>query len=506
MRIVIVEDEAMPRNGLINLIKKLGKNFEIIGEAANGAAGLDIIKSRNPDVVITDIKMPDMSGLDMIEEVKRLEIKSRFIILSGYAEFSYAQKGIELGVDEYLLKPITPDDLEEVLASIEKKLKKSLGNNTITPLSALRYLVDGGSKAPDEIIKFFTEKLEHIKDFVYITWIYAGTLNGESRNRMIKLAEDSLSRYGSIIISGYIEEQNIFIAAVSSEKEYRSMKTSLNCMLMEDLKRNNLGESIVCAAKADVPSNFISLIGRSKELVKWSIILPHNGVILPEDTLNITVSPFYYPKDLEKASLNSIRAENYESLYSVEEEFKLYCRKEKYIPDNIIDAYHRFAFSMLNMLEDINYRLFTEINSMGILYRIKSSLTENELCMNLDMLVNKIAAYKCEDNVSCSLIIKKVINVVREKYREKIILEELAEKLHVTPEYLSSLFNKEIGKNFSTYLKEYRIEKAIELMISTELKMFEIAERTGYSDAKYFCRAFKEVTGMSPKEYIASHK
>lgn len=121
MKILIVEDETRARQGLYDQIQSFGPPYEVIGEAEDGLEGLRMIKELLPDVVLTDIRMPKLDGLQMVEDVRNCKLDTIFVILSGYAEFEYAQKGITLGVEDYLLKPITVKKLRETMERIHQK-------------------------------------------------------------------------------------------------------------------------------------------------------------------------------------------------------------------------------------------------------------------------------------------------------------------------------------------------------------------------------------------------
>jgi two-component system, response regulator YesN len=275
MKIVIVEDEFKTRKGIINLIKKINPKYEIIGEAANGIEATKIITEKNPDLVITDIRMPEMNGLEMLEDFKKNGSKFRTVILTGYSEFEYAKQALKLGVSEYLLKPVIVEDVKKMLLNIQLLIEN--------------------------------EKKKVFEDKKIIT----------------------------------IENAVKNIQQVHKENQENSF--------------NNLSEHI-------------------------------------------------------------------ESFYD-------------------------------------------------------------------------------ENNKIKSAAVRNVLNVVKKHFKENITLEEIADKIHLTPEYLSSLFYKEVGINYSTYIKEFRINKAKELLTKTDLKVYEIAENVGYPDPKYFCRVFKEVTGFSTGEF-----
>lgn len=132
MKIIVVEDEFRSRNGIVNLLKKTKEEYEVVAVAEDGYEGMDLVRQLKPDVVITDIQMPKISGLEMIENLRNSGIGCRFVILSGYADFKYAQAGIKLGVVDYLLKPITYHNLAEVMERVEKDIAMEINKKKRT--------------------------------------------------------------------------------------------------------------------------------------------------------------------------------------------------------------------------------------------------------------------------------------------------------------------------------------------------------------------------------------
>ena len=128
MKIAVVEDEILIREGIRNLLEAQGEDWEFIGEAENGVEGLELIRQEKPDIVITDIRMPDMDGLEMLDKAKQEGIKLKAIVLSAYSEFEYARTAIKLGVTEYLLKPISIDELFEALRHVRIQMEKENQN------------------------------------------------------------------------------------------------------------------------------------------------------------------------------------------------------------------------------------------------------------------------------------------------------------------------------------------------------------------------------------------
>ena len=124
MRVVIVEDEIRIREGIVKLLSKTNDEFELVGEADNGKDGLQLLRDLRPDIVITDIKMPQMDGLSMLEQMFEQGINAKVIVLSAYSEFEYARKAMKLGVTEYLLKPITYHDFMQALENVKHQVEK----------------------------------------------------------------------------------------------------------------------------------------------------------------------------------------------------------------------------------------------------------------------------------------------------------------------------------------------------------------------------------------------
>lgn len=137
MKIVVVEDEIRSREGLIHLLEKLDSRYEVAGWAENGEEGLKLIRKHDPNLVITDIRMPVLDGIGMLQEMKREKCRAKIILLSAFAEFSYAQQAISLGVDEYLLKPITVNGLMDALDKVSSKMEDEEGALKQAPTSRL---------------------------------------------------------------------------------------------------------------------------------------------------------------------------------------------------------------------------------------------------------------------------------------------------------------------------------------------------------------------------------
>jgi two-component system response regulator YesN len=158
----------------------------------------------------------------------------------------------------------------------------------------------------------------------------------------------------------------------------------------------------------------------------------------------------------------------------------------------------RYFLVILQVIKEINFTAYEKINEQEILEKISNAMTAGEL---EDMLYGLFMAASRYNEMKTGILVQKVLRMVDEYYRDGITLEEVADELEVTPDHISAQLVRELGVNFSTYIKEYRLSRAKELLIGTDFKLFEIARQTGYKDAKYFGRVFRESESILPTEY-----
>ena len=189
-------------------------------------------------------------------------------------------------------------------------------------------------------------------------------------------------------------------------------------------------------------------------------------------------------------------------------DFQSYFRKGAlYDPKKIKESYLRFIWSVINVAKELDLSVYSSLEQQPFIERIMRAVTEKELESIMREILTLLPLEISNDEKNqMRLIVRKAKGLIREFYARGITLDEIAEKLKVTPEYLGSQFHKEVGITFSADIKEYRIQKAKKLLIGTELKLYEIAEKVGYSTPKYFSKIFKEVTGQLPADYRKLNK
>ena len=514
MRIVVVEDEFRARKGLINLINKYCPGYEVVGEAENGITGLEVISQLKPDIVIADIMMPEMNGLEMFQKLKELGIKNKTIILSGYSEFEYAQKSIKFGVSDYLLKPVTVEYFKNVLEQIKKEIEAERllilqPSEKVPPVESILLNIILGS------VNNVEECMESLKGIYQIDpeqsytaiLAYLGSNEGIDKaliKNIIKSNMDNLQDLKYYIVD--LEVYKELVILIPEGVNCMGLERKFQNTVMPEIRKigfNNIVFGSISFENLREAKNSLQVL--RKEL-KWSITLDEEVLIAYPKTKQIFTKAVQYPVDLEHKAKDAVYNKDSDKLQKSVDGFLACWRKDLYQPSQIIDSFVRFASSIINILKEINYDLYCQINQKDALQNIMDALNWYEIKTALTDIVDKITFYEEKDNHTYSLLIKKMLSIIAERYKEGITLDEIAVKLNVTPEYLGSLFIKEVGKNFTLYTKEYRISKAKELLLNSNLKVSEISAKVGYTDTKYFCRVFKEIIGMSAGEYQRKNK
>ena len=237
----------------------------------------------------------------------------------------------------------------------------------------------------------------------------------------------------------------------------------------------------------------------------WCITLGDDVIISFPQVTQVQTKVLTYPIEIENQMRVAMCSMDTKKLKKVIDSFyQAFKDGNLYSPQEIKESYVRFLWSMINVSKEIGFTLQKDIEQQGLLKRIMSAMTYHELNHTLEEFILLLSNENSEGG-QVGLTVQRAKRLVHEFYGQGITLDEIAMKLNITPEYLGTQFHKEVGVNFSAYIKKYRIKKAKELLIGTQLRLYDIAEKVGYSDSKYFSQVFKECTGQLPTEYRVMH-
>lgn len=504
MRILIVEDEVMIRVGMGKLIESETKH-QIIGEARNGKEGLELALRLKPDLIITDIRMPEMDGLIMMQKIRKNHLKIKAVILTGYAEFEYAKQAIHLGVHEYLLKPIGVEDVKEVLERVEQSLEEE----QMSPLGLDTLLRDSYLGSEEDFKQIYLPRLKqeawHDKSGNFQLYLgYIGMAPGEYieefRDRITAIRE--FTEIHDCMVANIDKLQEVLCLVQGDRQALEEFGTAFYRKMIRICRPEQVPAFAV--TEFNKIDNLYKGFQRAQELVSYAMVMESTQLFTEERIRAYAADSRQdqeYLVELENRIKSSVCNGSIQNYNSDMEAFLAYMRKQKIPPENCKHGYLRFLSFISNLLQEIDRQSFVNMQNMCFMKQIGDARTREEIEIVLRAIPQFLESTQGKKEDIHNYTIKRAINYIREHYAEGISLEQTAESLDITPEYLSTLFNKEMEINFSAFVTEFRISHAKRLLKGTDMKIYEIADAVGYHDSKYFMRVFKEIQGVSPKEY-----
>lgn len=470
INILIVDDKELDRNGVTYLIKQYNLPLNPI-PAASANQALEILRSQSVSILLTDIRMPEITGIELIKMTKEISPDLKVVIFSSYGDFDYASEAMDLRVYKYLLKPIK---VEKFLACMNELIYEIQEEN-LQKTSNIYYnvITDGITNDDANIL--------NISQSGYIFFIrFSEPFFNRNQVNLPK----------SEIDDGYITVPiNEYQCAFVSYSETSAI-SGMN-YLLEDLKQYENKFLLIDAGRFN---SLLELheIFNSTEIVIPSFFLTQNTSLkLSEITNSKFVDVEYFMNACSDINKHLLRKEHERANQVIDLMF-LKFGAYAVIPTAFV------KFICLNIL---NTQLAN--NNMQNNELLLNYISEIDLALSITDLKNIcISLVQQSSNKEEELkVIDKVLNIIHNRYMENISLEIVAADIYLSGCYLSYLFKKTTGENFIKYLTSYRLEMAKNLLRSTEIKVVVICEMVGYSNISYFCQVFKNHFGMTPAQF-----
>lgn len=484
-KILAVDDEYMILEGLKFLLPWNDLGFEFVKTARTAMEALDYLADNHVDLVISDITMPEMTGIEMINTAQQQGKKFMSIFLSGYQEFDYVKEGIRLGVKDYLLKPVDKEELAEIVLKIKKELDE------LAQRQNQEHLI-----RENQLIRWINDELNE-SEFERLLLDFHISGKGPFTTLKIQGNQDELlsiieftQKFGQpLVISGGIQQHNqlliIFIGKASALNTYlsnirRKYEKSIQIYVGETIiDWENLYESYSRVSQLEEIRNF------------YPDLLPNFSNGIDSELVRDDFSFLSFNKSLMIGDTKTISQE----LDSIFERVV----NQQVPPENARYITFLLFNDMFRQYPTISREVYEET-----IEKIRSSNTVYELKRLLEELLNG-AAYQGEDTHFSSLT-KSVIEIIQKNYREELTLKSVADQLHVNAVYLGQVFKKEIRYSFSQYLNQIRIKRAQYLLLNSNFNINEISEEIGYNNTNYFSKMFKKLNGITPKEFREEYK
>jgi two-component system response regulator YesN len=505
LKVLIVDDELIIRKGLIETVDWASLNVEIVGDASNGSEAMDILRQTSVDLVLTDIRMPFMDGLELVKTMKEEGVQGRVIMISGFNDFNYAREALRLGVQDYLLKPVDIDELIDLITKIQQAEHELRKEKLIKWFQQVLNASEGESfyNAPpkQKAGQFVSVVCSQLSDYYTFTLTYDDEQQKLVYRKWKQRVEMALGKT-NVELASFFVHSNMLITLLSADvwedelasmlracseawEEPHGLYFSVSERMVnweEEVARKAYRQAVSALIDSSLTSSdpVICCNGEAKSKYRpltksFKLIDQLRQLVQQPSPEPITV----FVDDLFK----EFKQQSYVLSEAANECQNMMVLLDQQLSGGRVKCSDNLQFLLIPDLHV--YNSFSQLKALFLddLRLIQEQFVEAATGSKHYVLMEKAKAY-IEKNIS-----------------QEIKASEVAEWLYVTPNYFSQVFNQEVGKNFKEYLNTLRIDKAKELLQLTNEKVLEIAMRVGYKDYKHFVYVFKNLTGVTPSMY-----
>lgn len=468
---IVVDDEKWIVEGIKVGVDWERFGFEVVGSAENGQEALRLIQELHPDVVLTDIKMPLMNGLELIKMGREMSPDTLFVVLSAHAEFAYAQKALNYGTFGYCLKPF---EIEEIHTTL-KKLSATLADrqrSTIHP-----------SSSPELYESICANETEMVRKIL--------RTHGMEPNGQVNLQPIVIQSSKLPVISGEIQHLS-----------FQMSSRRLGCLVYEDASKAFIADILsrydasVYSIGIGYPLSDLTELSSSLEaasLASYGIFTtgksgvfhapPHLNPLIEEMLRNLSESLVKKDRIQFITCMNTARSQFHNGQFSIKDAYLIFTA--------LMTLFYREGATS-------SAKVFEGYEQLSYHYGDADRM--------IDYLVEHTLEYLSEEPPSMVTevshkTIKKILEFIHDHFTTEISIQSLSEKFYLSPNYLCHLFKKEVGDNFIEYISRLRIQYACKLLTETDLPIKQIGEKCGIHDYFYFTRIFKRIQGQTPTQY-----
>ena len=486
-KLYLLDDEPFILEGLKYIIDWEEYGFDVVGTSSNGEDGFNFIKNEDIDLIITDIMMPKMTGLELISNLKKINHNAKFIVLSAFQEFQYAKEAISMGAENYLTKPIDEDELIQTIEGVKKKIEKIKLEKVDTKIFKndliLKLICNKNNDGVLDRLRLEGVNLNY-KNLCVVILEFAegGNINNNILNHIDNLNyEYCVNLQNQILI--IMDKESI------NKDTLRNLKDDLSSITNEQIyiSRGKYVDSI---------DNLNCSYQSAKDIHEYKLVYPNISWIreYKEKSYNLENIDYIDFNHLKKLLLNK---DNKESLNYIESIFSKLKKDENLTVKQIKTKSIEVFLNVYNYFNDSKI-----IKGLDLyLEKVINSVNLDQIQLELNNMIKHRQSKLEETDDSISPIILKLLRNIEENYSKDLNLKEISETYNINSIYLGQLFQKETGILFSDYLNNFRVNKAKNLLVETSLKAAEIGELVGYANKNYFYRKFKDIVGITPSEW-----
>lgn len=530
IKVIIADDELLEREVYKVIIKKFFPNIEIVAEAETGRQAIELYDIHKPDLMLIDVKMPGISGIEAIGEIRKRSRMTKFIVISAYNFFDYAKDALKYGVEDYILKPVAKDEFVKIVGSVVNKIDEEKRESTkdlhmkerlqsILPLleNEVTFAIMMGD---DNKIQQYVPLLN--KD-ISEGYVAVGMLQENSFSniddigrkltikRVQEYLKESVPELKQCLLSNFIADKIIFIVPWKAGKSFEEGEIhdikgdaykkllSIGNLVFENFKvKMNFGIGEGYKDITGIISSYNQALTVINNIDTFGIDIVNYGDI----KVNVD-KHFKYPYELEKLLIEKIR------LGIDEQAINVFLSIFNYITESLNGNINRVKFEMMELyfvLSRLIYEFEEDAYSFKNFKGIKNdyyniSTLPEIYNIFVEDIRNLCIKFNDERNKKAKNILFAAIQYIKKNYMKEITLEEVAKYVGFSPNYFSRLFKTEFNQSFIDYLTNVRVEAAKELVMEKDKTISDIAWEVGYHDPNYFTKVFKKIVGLTPSEY-----
>lgn len=502
MKVLIADDERHIRNGLKANIDWDALGIDIVLTAEDGETAWKICLKERPEILISDIRMPGMDGLSLAERAVECRGTKKVILLSGYSEFEYAKKAISIGVMDYLLKPVNLGEMSRLLAKSVEEIRAEERQRQLVRQGEIRELLEGKGKE------------------VSLRRILYGEKGGYPREAVMVLVDKNRIYASGVEKSDQIPKNSaakVLLCEENMRLLFESKERSAVLVELNNAQQRQSYRQILCANMQKLEPEYTAgvsgrgtleelgkLYRQSEEALKQRLYLRNPGCVFFGEVREAQERSYpllHFKKAEIRECVNLLRSDRLEIL--IHEQFADLEEKrctDDHAPVELCTAIQNVVFEVMQEkgvdiagILDSNQELFQSQLRFSFLESYERWI--RDYCSLLLMGLGDLSGKRH------SAVISSAVDYIHQHYMENISLTGTAEAVHKSSSYFSCIFKKEMGVNFNEYLNQIRIEKAKQLLRMPDAAVYQVAEKVGFRDYKYFTKVFRKLCGCSPGEY-----
>lgn len=530
-KVLIVDDELFIISLIRNLVNWENYGMQVVGTADNGITALQEVDRLKPDIVIVDVRMPGYDGITFMQKVREIDMRIKFIVISGHKKFEYAKSAMKYNVEDYLIKPISKEELESILGKLRQKLEEEqCAENQRRAMSM-------------ELGEHHRQLQNHFAEIFFKNQIPEAQLSEEEINRSYFTSFFHGGYYGLILkpdschkldagfvhtLLGKISEQfftilkpgsreivqrqeNDSIQAVVNtgdiqEPDFAEVLQNFFGRVEELLKKfEDIQFTIGIGNRADSLAGAVRSLAEAGMCIQARMTLGTQRILhysdIREDSGAVHVVMTDTVKENWKEAIRSLQAEKIKvqvlNIFSSAENYKY---QDSRIYTKTASMLHRSFYDYIVQIDLYrnSYETFRNELLESACWAYTPRMLADALIEQMGRYVREYASENGQESNPAIRIAKKYIS---ENYQTNITMASMAEIVNLSPVYFSILFKREAGTNFLDYLNQYRLEESKNLLKQVKYNINEVASQSGFQDSKYFSKLFKKTFGITPSEY-----